>query len=157
MIHIKGGNFEMGDLFREGFLWEGPVHPVAVPDFLLCEFTVTQAQWTDLMRNNPSSHTGDGDLPVEQVSWDDIQSFIRKLNARTGRAYRLPSEAEWEYAARAGGSKVRFGNGRDIARPDEMNFNCSKEKKQPYSVIGEHRKKTLPAAVLRPTSWGCTI
>lgn len=154
MVPVEGGVFDMGDAFHEGYLWEGPLHRVAVPDFLLCKFTVTQARWADIMGDNPSAHTGNGDLPVEQVSWDDIQLFIRTLNALTGRKYRLPSEAEWEYAAREGGKKVRFGNGQDIARPDEINFNCSKEKKQPYSVAGEHLKKTVPAGSFAPNALG---
>ncbi|GAB4493698.1 MAG: hypothetical protein OHK0019_18170 [Saprospiraceae bacterium] len=65
---------------------------------------MTQAQWKQIMGDNPSYIKGDN-LPVEQVSWDDAQAFIKKLNEKTGKKYRLPSEAEWEYAAREGGKK----------------------------------------------------
>ncbi len=154
MIYIKGGSFDMGDTFGDGYLWETPVHRVTVPDFFLCKFEVTQAQWAYITGDNPSSHRGDDQLPVEQVSWLDIQAFIKNLNAISGRAYRLPTEAEWEYAAREGGKKIRFGNGSDIADPKDINFNGSEERKQPYSVVGEHRKKTMRVGSFAPNALG---
>lgn len=154
MLTIKGGTFDMGDVMGEGYLWESPVHHVAIPDFLLCKYVVSQRQWMLIMGSNPSSHTGDDNLPVEQVSWDDIQMFIRRLNALTGRLYRLPSESEWEYAAREGGKNLRFGNGKNIADPEDMNFNCSKEKKQPYSIVGDYRRETVPVGSFAPNVLG---
>jgi formylglycine-generating enzyme required for sulfatase activity len=146
MVFIKGGTFDMGDTFGDGGAREKPVHKVTVPDFYMGKYPVTQQQWTKVMGNNPSYLKGDN-LPVERVSWDDAQAFLQKLNQMLPagqKPYRLPSEAEWEYAAREGGKKVRFGNGKDIADPKEMNFDASKEYTRNYSVEGEYHKKTTP-------------
>lgn len=108
MIPIQGGSFDMGD--EHGDLKRScqPLHLVTVGDFFLCKQLVTQAQWQAIMGNNPSHFKGD-DLPVEQVSWNDVKQFIKKLNDKTGEKYRLPSEAEWEYAARGGKlGKVKY-------------------------------------------------
>jgi formylglycine-generating enzyme required for sulfatase activity len=104
MVKIPGGEFLMGSpTGEEGrFDNESPKHPVRVPDFYMGQTLVTQAQWQQMMGNNPSHFTGDGRLPVEQVSWLDTQEFCQKLFQQTQRAYRLPSEVEWEYACRAG-------------------------------------------------------
>ena len=74
-------------------------------------------------KENRSNFKGDN-LPVENLSWDDIQKFLKILNEKTGKNYRLPSEAEWEFAAREGGKNVRFGNGKDIADPAQINFDA---------------------------------
>jgi formylglycine-generating enzyme required for sulfatase activity len=106
---IEAGTFEVGS--TAGSSDEAPVHTVEITqDFCLGTYEVTQAEWQEVMRSNPSyfSETGggsacDGDCPVESVSWNDVQAFITALNDREGTtAYRLPTEAEWEYAARAG-------------------------------------------------------
>ncbi len=153
MIPIKGGSFDMGDTFGDGDAPEKPVHKVTLHDFHLCKYPVTQAQWKAIMGNNPSNFKGD-DLPVETVSWDDAQDFIKELNEKTGKKYRLPSEVEWEYTAREGGKKVRFGNGKDIADPKEMNFNGKKDYKMYYSVEGEYRVKTTPVSQFKPNALG---
>ena len=116
----------MGDTFNEGSEYEMPVHKVRVQDFYLCKYPVTQAAWKKIMGegNNPSYFIN-ADKPVENVSWDDAQGFIKKLNEKTGRNYRLPTEAEWEYAARERGKKVCFGNGKDVADSKEINFKGS--------------------------------
>jgi TonB family protein len=102
MVVIPAGSFEMGSNESAN---EQPVHLVNVPGFLLGKTEVTQGQWKALMGNNPSrfSQCGD-DCPVEQVSWNEAQEFALRLSRKTGKKYRLPSEAEWEYAARAGSS-----------------------------------------------------
>lgn len=104
MIAVPAGKFVMGtddaDPGRHGEN-EEPAHGVAVGEFYLGKFEVTQAQWRAVMGTDPSLFKGD-DLPVEQVSWEDAQEFCRRLSGLTGRQYRLPTEAEWEYACRAG-------------------------------------------------------
>jgi serine/threonine protein kinase/formylglycine-generating enzyme required for sulfatase activity len=105
MVLVKGGTFDMGDTFNEGYPDEKPVHSVTVSDFYIGKTEVTQKQWVAIMGSNPSYFIGDN-RPVESVTWNDVQEFIRKLNARTGGNFRLPTEAEWEYAAR-GGNKSR--------------------------------------------------
>jgi formylglycine-generating enzyme required for sulfatase activity len=102
MVTIPEGSFEMGS--NAGNASEMPVHRVTITRaFAMGKTEVTQGQWKALMGNNPSGFGDCGDnCPVENVSWDDAQKFIQKLNAKTGKQYRLPSEAEWEYAARAG-------------------------------------------------------
>ena len=106
-IFIKGGCYEMGATFGDGDATEKPVHEVCIDDFYLGKYEVTQGQWDKVMRNNPSSFKG-RDNPVEQVSWNDVQEFIDRLNRQSGRKYRLPTEAEWEYAAKSGGKRAKF-------------------------------------------------
>ncbi len=104
MVFVEGGTFQMGATSEQGSdadSDEKPVHSVTVTDFYIGKYEVTQAQWKAVMGNNPSRFQGDN-LPVENVSWNDIQEFIKKLNRLTGKKYRLPTEAEWEYAARGG-------------------------------------------------------
>ncbi|MBQ7951520.1 MAG: SUMF1/EgtB/PvdO family nonheme iron enzyme [Alistipes sp.] len=108
MVFVKGGTFTMGATSEQGadaYDDEKPAHSVTLSDFYIGKYEVTQAQWRAVMGSNPSSFKGDN-LPVENVSWNDIQKFIQKLNTQTGKEFRLPTEAEWEYAAR-GGSKSR--------------------------------------------------
>ena len=107
MVYIKGGCFDMGDIFGNGEDDEKPVHTVCVSDFYLGMTEVTQKQWVDIMGHNPSKFKC-GDCPVERVSWHNVQDFIKKLNKATGMNYRLPTEAEWEYAARSGGLKEKW-------------------------------------------------
>ncbi len=107
MVLIKGGCFDMGDIFDTGDVDEIPIHTVCVGDFYLGKTEVTQTQWKDIVGNNPSKFKS-VDRPVERISWDDVQDFIAKLNEKTGKQYRLPTEAEWEYAARSGGWKEEW-------------------------------------------------
>jgi sulfatase modifying factor 1 len=108
-MFVKGGCYEMGDTFGDGYQNEKPVHEVCVDDYYIGKFEVTQGQWKTVRGNNPSYFRNCGDnCPVENVSWDDAQKFIRILNQRTGKTYRLPTEAEWEYAARSGGKREKW-------------------------------------------------
>ena len=100
MIYVKGGTFTMG-CTGGCKLDEIPAHRVTLSDYWIGEIEVTQALWKAVMGNNPSYFKGDN-LPVERVSWNDCHTFINKLNQLTGKHYRLPTEAEWEYAARGG-------------------------------------------------------
>ena len=97
---MMGATPGQGDDAREN---EKPAHKVTVDDFLIGETEVTQELWFAVMGNNPSHFKyKDGNYPVENVSWNDVQEFIKKLNEITGQQFRLPFEAEWEYAARGG-------------------------------------------------------
>ncbi len=108
-VYVKGGCFQMGDTFRNGDSDEKPVHEVCVDDFYIGKYEVTQGEWKEVMGNNPSRFDNCGDnCPVEDVSWNDIQKFIKKINRKTDGKYRLLTEAEWEYAARSGGEKEKW-------------------------------------------------
>ena len=116
MVAVKGGTFTMGATSEQGSdAWEDekPAHEVTLSDYYIGQAEVTQALWEAVMGSNPSDSRGDN-LPVEQVSWNDCQEFIRKLNQLTGKQFHLPTEAEWEYAARGGrksrGYKYAGGN-----------------------------------------------
>ena len=113
MVFVQGGSFQMGS--NNGQSDEKPVHSVTVSDFYIVKYEVTQKEWRDIMGSNPSKWKGDN-LPVEKVSWDDVQTFIKKLNAKTGLNYRLPTEAEWEYAARGGNKSngYKYSGSNDI-------------------------------------------
>jgi formylglycine-generating enzyme len=109
MVLIKGGCYKMGDTFGDGAEDERPVHEVCVRDFYIGKYLVTQMQWAGTMGTNPSRAPNCGmTCPVENVSWNDAQEFIGKLSQRIGNAYRLPTEAEWEYAARSGGKDEKW-------------------------------------------------
>lgn len=103
MIPVEGGTFRMGAVITApgAYTFEKPDHDVTLSDYKIGQVEVTQDLWEAVMGNNPSRFKG-AQLPVEQVSWDDCQAFIAKLNELTGKAFRLPTEAEWEYAARGG-------------------------------------------------------
>jgi len=104
MVLVEGGTFTMGATPEQGSnAWddEMPAHSVTLSTYYIGQTEVTQALWEAVMGNNPSHFKGNNN-PVECVSWEDCQEFIRKLNSLTGRQFRLPTEAEWEYAARGG-------------------------------------------------------
>ena len=104
MVYVSGGTFTMGatsEQGREADSDEKPTHSVTLSSFYICKYEVTQTLWEAVMGSNPSNWKG-ANLPVETVSWDDCHTFIRKLNALTGKNFRLPTEAEWEFAARGG-------------------------------------------------------
>ncbi len=107
LIRVKGGTFTMGCTPEQGSdceSYEKPAHEVTLSDYYIGETEVTQAQWRAVMGNNPSGFKYCDECPVEDVSWNDVKDFISKLNSRSGGVrYRLPTEAEWEYAARGGG------------------------------------------------------
>lgn len=110
MIHVEGGSFLMGATAEQGSdasSREKPVHQVTLSSYYIGETEVTQALWLTVMGNMPSNFTG-MQLPVEQVSWEDCQTFVAALNDLTGQQFRLPSEAEWEFAARGGNESMGF-------------------------------------------------
>ena len=139
-VWVPAGEFRMGSKSSEGYNDERPVTQVRISQgFYLGKYEVTQAQWQAVMGSNPSRFDEYGpDCPVEMVSWDDVQEFIRRLNARSGGArYRLPTEAEWEYAARAGTTGDRYGNLGAIAWYEDNS--------------GDH---THPVGQKAPNAWG---
>ncbi len=105
MILVEGGTFAMGS--NDGYDNERPVHIVTLDSYYIGETEITQAQWRAIMGSNPSSYTGDN-RPVENVSWNEAQEFCKKLSELTGKKYVLPTEAQWEYAARGGNKSKRY-------------------------------------------------
>lgn len=131
MVPVEGGTFTMGATSEQGSDardGEKPAHQVTLSDYYIGQTEVTQALWKAVMGSNPSDSKGDN-LPVEQVSWDDCQVFIQKLNQLTGKQFRLPTESEWEYAAR-GGRKSRgykYAGGNNIGSVAWYNSNSRDE------------------------------
>lgn len=110
-VLIKGGCFQMGD--ENGDREERPVHEVCVDNFYMGIYEVTQGQWKSIKEKNPSKNRNSDMDPVEDVSWNDVNDFIKELNQKSGRNFRLPTEAEWEYAARSGGQKEKWAGTND--------------------------------------------
>lgn len=153
LVAIPGGTFTMGSpADEEGRVDnEGPQHEVTVPQFLMGRYQVTQAQYQAVMGNNPARFTDNGtNRPVESVSWDDAVEFCQKLSQQTGREYRLPSEAEWEYACRAG-TTTPFHFGPTITT-DLANYNGN------YTYgsgpKGEYRQQTTEVGSFPPNAFG---
>ena len=149
MVAIPGGTFLMGSLVGEGDSDEQPQHQVTVPEFFMGRYEVTQAQYEAVMGRNPAYFQG-ANNPVEQVSWEDAQEFVRRLSQLTGKTYRLPTEAEWEYAARAG-TTTPFSYG-DTITPSVVNYNGN----YPYGNAPkeEYRQTTIEVNSLYPNPWG---
>ena len=115
MVNVSGGCFQMGDNFGDSNSDEKPAHEVCISSFRIGKYEVTQGQWQRIMGSNSSKFSSCGDnCPVEKVSWDDVQDFIRKLNSQSGGNYRLPTEAEWEYACRSGGKNEEYCGSDDV-------------------------------------------
>ncbi|MCZ8242096.1 MAG: SUMF1/EgtB/PvdO family nonheme iron enzyme [Microcystis sp. LE19-131.1A] len=139
MVDIPAGKFNMGSNEYED---EKPIHQVIVPAFQIGKYPITQAQYQAVMGTNPSRFSGNPQNPVESVTWFNAQAFCEKLSQLTGKNYRLPTEAEWEYACRAG-TKTRFSFGDD------------KEQLGDYAwVDGNSNNTTHPVGEKRPNSWG---
>ena len=145
MVYIPSGKFTMGSPPEEkGDDYERPqIKDVNVSAFYVGKYEVTQAQWQAIMGNNPSKFKDNFQNPVEQVSWDDAQEFCKRLSQKTGKEFRLPSEAEWEYACRAG-------------RTTAYSFDDVE-----YASLGEYAwykdnsgAKTHPVGQKKPNSWG---
>jgi len=110
MVYVEGGSFTMGATKEQGnqpWAREKPTHKVKLSPYYIGKYTVTQEEWKAVMGSNPSQYGGDT-YPVVYVSWNDCQTFINKLNAATGQKFRLPTEAEWEFAARGGNSSKGY-------------------------------------------------
>lgn len=151
MVLIPAGTFTMGSPDSEAGRSkdEGPQHRVTLQSFYMGKYEVTQAEWQAVMGTNPSKFKGDN-LPVENVSWDDAQEFCRKLSQMTGKEYRLPTEAEWEYAARAG-TTTPFAFGLSLSS-EQANFNGN----YPYGGVakGVYRQQTTAVGSFQPNKFG---
>ncbi|WP_440954009.1 formylglycine-generating enzyme family protein [Methanosarcina sp. Mfa9] len=158
-MKIPAGEFMMGSPSDEEGRCdnEGPVHKVTIEEsYYLGKYEVTQEQWREVMGSNPSYFKGD-DLPVEKVSWNDVQEFIEKLNEMEGTdEYRLSSEAEWEYACRAG-TTTRYYFGDDDSKLKDYAWyggyaTCEEWKKYIDKIMREGR--THPVGQMKPNPWG---
>ena len=160
MVYIPGGSFLMGTEDEEierlvkKFSWDGfrrekPQHEVTVQPFFMGKFQITQAQYQEVMSKNPSNFKGD-ERPVEKVSWENAVEFCRRLSQKTGKEYRLPSEAEWEYACRAG-TTTPFHFGGTITS-DIANYRGSST--YANEPKGEYRKKTIQVGSFPPNAFG---
>ncbi len=175
MVLVRGGSFEMGDLYGEGAGNALPVHGVTVSSFYMAKHDVTFDEYDAFCAATGSEVLGDlgwgrGRMPVINVTWLEAVSYCNWLSAMEGlkpaytisgsqvtcdfavSGYRLPTEAEWEYAAREQGRKVRFGNGKEIADPAEINFNA--QVPTPFSVIGAYRARSTPVDSFAPNGLG---
>ena len=150
MVVIPPGSFRMGDLSGDGDSDEKPVHEVRIGySFAVGKYEVTQDEWVAVMGSNPSRYKG-GRNPVEQVSWSDAKAFVGKLSAKTGKGYRLLSESEWEYMARAGTSSA-FYTGSTIS-PSQANFDGNSTYNG--SSKGEYRKRTVAVGSFGANKFG---
>jgi formylglycine-generating enzyme required for sulfatase activity len=151
MVKIPGGRFFMGspETKAERHDNESPQHYVDVPEFWMGKYVVTQEQWQVIMGNEPSYFKGKN-RPVERVSWNNATKFCEKLSKKTGRDYRLPSEAEWEYACRAG-TTTPFYFGETITE-ELANYRAS----ETYAdePKGKYREQTTPVGQFPPNAFG---
>lgn len=154
LVLLPRGSFMMGspEGQPERYASEGPLRKVTIDyDLAVGRFEVTQGRWKSVMGGNPSHFNSCGDVcPVENVSWNDVQDFLKKLNARSGQRYRLLSEAEWEYAARAGApTPFHTGqaiNGRQANFNDDFTYNGDAK--------GLYREKTVSVGSFKPNAFG---
>jgi len=151
MVEIPGGTFMMGSPANEAERGsdESPQHQVTVPSFCMGKYELTQAQYQAIMGNNPAKFKGNS-RPVESVRWGDAVAFCEKLSQRTGKKYRLPSEAEWEYACRAG-TTTPFYFGESIT-PELVNYNGNFS--YASASKGQYRQQTTDVGTFPPNAFG---
>jgi formylglycine-generating enzyme required for sulfatase activity len=153
MVFIPGGSFMMGSSTdeRKSSSSERPRHKVTIPDFYMGRYPVTQAQYKFIMGKIPSPFSRQGDnKPVDLVSWNEAVAFCQKLSAVTSKTYRLPSEAEWEYACRAG-TTTPFYFGKTITTDLANYCGCSTYGQVPNSL---YRKETTTVGSFPPNAFG---
>jgi formylglycine-generating enzyme required for sulfatase activity len=147
LVRIPAGKFMMGSNEHDR---EKPIHEVTLQEFWMGKYAVTQKQWQSVMGNNPAYFKGDN-LPVERVSWSDARDFCEKVSKSTGKTFRLPTEAEWEYACRAGTNTFfQFG---EVITPDLVNYDGkSSDRSNSEKVV--YRKHTVNVNAFEPNKWG---
>ncbi len=153
MVKVKGGTFTMGATDEQGDEandWEKPTHRVTLSDYSIGQTEVTQELWQAVMGSNPSYYTGNPQLPVENVTWNMCRSFVNKLKELTGLNFRLPTEAEWEFAAR-GGYRTR---GYKYSGSDNINDVAWCWDNLPSQDFGEPGYGTQPVATRSPNELG---
>lgn len=133
MVKVPAGCFQMGDTFGDGDNDEKPVHKVCLKEFSIGKYEVTQEQWQAVMGNNPAEFKG-VKLPIESVPLTEVIEFIKKLRQETGVAYRLPTEAEWEYAARSGGKDEKWAGTSEEKQLDNFAHHGMKDPKTTKAV-----------------------
>ena len=150
MVVIPAGSFQMGSLPNRGNPDEHPRHFVTIKAFMMGKFLITQGQWKAIMKKLPRCRFKADDLPVERVSWEDVQEFCQRLSKRTERYYHLPSETQWEYACRAG-TYTPFSFGETLTT-EIANYNGMHTfAKEPRSVYGH---VTTPGGTFPPNPFG---
>ena len=149
LVWVTGGSFIMGN--RAGEADERAEYEVVVDGFAISKYPVTQKQWKAIMGSNPSEFTGCDQCPIDRVSWDDAQRFIETLNKLSGKKYALPTEAEWEYAAK-GGPKTqgyRYSGSDNI---DDVAWHTGNSNRQPHPV-GEKAPNELGLYDMSGNMW----
>jgi formylglycine-generating enzyme required for sulfatase activity len=162
LVEVPAGEFEMGSYQKEA----QPIHKVHLRGFLMSRYEVTQVQWravammpkVKIPLDTDPSHFQGNSLPVENVSWEEAVEFCERLSKRTGGKYRLPTEAEWEYAARAGTTRARYGLDQEFAfgstiLPEIVNYNGNYP--DSFAPVGLYRRETVPVGSLGvANAWG---
>jgi formylglycine-generating enzyme required for sulfatase activity len=146
LVRIPAGKFMMGGNLYDS---QKPIHEVTLQEFWMGKYAVTQKQWQAVMGTNPANFKGEN-LPVEIVTWHDAMDFCEKVSRKIGKKLRLPTEAEWEYACRAG-TNTAFHCGETITT-DLVNFNGNYN--YPYGPKGQYRQKTVDVDSFYPNQWG---
>jgi sulfatase modifying factor 1 len=151
-VWVPPGNFMMGSPKEEKLRRDNETqHKVTLTKgFYMGVYPVTQEEWMEIMGNNPSKFEGEKKLPVEQVSWDDCQEFIKKLRDKDKKPYRLPTEAEWEFSCRAG-TTTPFHFGETIST-DQANYDGNRT--YDNGKKGQDRRKTTPVDSFPANAWG---
>jgi len=151
-VWVPAGCFQMGSPSGESMRSdvEGPVHKVCVDGFWMGKYEVTQGQWQKIIGSNPSRFKKGDNYPVEKVSWNDCQEFIEKLNRRSNKTFRLPTEAEWEYACRAG-TTTPFSFGNTIST-DQANYDGNYT--YDNGSKGVYRESTVKVGSFSPNAYG---